>query len=347
MNTKIGNISQTIVPVPNFFLNQQTRKIETFSLYNKTKRSNYYRDRDLFSQNLDININHNPRFQARTAEAVNKTKYIPLYHRGHYPSNSEEKKTYFPSIIDNSLQRTVYPDSEYSKYKDYMCKTNTGELIRPKLRDEIMNNTHTLLERINANYDLDKWNEFENKTTFNRFYHTAYSPITDSIKQNTSVKDDFNKTLLTKATSLRTINPQAKKEVKKTASKIENEKNSEGKEVKDNEVVLDQMLETCKSNLLKLKHENQAPFEYTDKDQRFITENKYVLDRFKDTTLYKDFASPTRMEFDEKKVRIPKKKFRITDNPNHITKDKYSFNEKELYNCQNEMWGRPLHKDHF
>ena len=42
MNTKIGNISQTIVPVPNFFLNQQNRKIETFSLYNKTKRSNYY-----------------------------------------------------------------------------------------------------------------------------------------------------------------------------------------------------------------------------------------------------------------------------------------------------------------
>ena len=33
---KLGNVSQTIVPVPNFFIDRETRKIESFNLYNKT-----------------------------------------------------------------------------------------------------------------------------------------------------------------------------------------------------------------------------------------------------------------------------------------------------------------------
>ena len=345
---KIGNISQTIVPVPNFFLNQSTRKLDTFaSSTTRNKKSLYYRDKDLFTKNLDININHNPRFDFRTSQKTNKSKYIPLYHRGDYPSNSAEKDTYFPHIIDNSIKRTFSPSNEYEKYKDYMAKTNTTEILRPKLREEIMNNTQNLLDRINANYDIDKWTEFENKTTFNKFYQTAYSPITDYIRQNESFKDQFNRTLVDKARTLRTLNPQAKKEVTKTVNRIEAEKNNEVIDTKDNELILDEMLETCKSNLLKLKHENQSPFEYNEKDQKFVTENEYVMERFKDTTMYKKFPAPTRMEFDEKKIRAKKKRFKITDNPNHVSKEKYSFKENELYTCQNEMWSRPLHKDHF
>ena len=33
---KLGNISQTIVPVPNFFVDQKNRTIETFTVYPKT-----------------------------------------------------------------------------------------------------------------------------------------------------------------------------------------------------------------------------------------------------------------------------------------------------------------------
>ena len=38
---KLGNISQTIVPVPNFFMGQKTHQIEAFNLYDKTDSENY------------------------------------------------------------------------------------------------------------------------------------------------------------------------------------------------------------------------------------------------------------------------------------------------------------------
>jgi hypothetical protein len=343
---KIGNVSQTIVPVPSFFLDQDTRKLETFTLYNKDRRQpTYYRDRDLFTRHFDMNINHNPRI-SRNTRSINKEKYVPLYHRDNYPSNSALKETYFPHIIDNSLSRTTYPDSEWGKYKDYLNKTNYNELVRPKLRDEIMNNTQNLLERINAKYDIDRWSQFDTKVTFNKYYQTAYSPITDYINNNTSFKDAFNETLRSKADSLRTLNPQAKRNVNNNLKKIEQEKEEENVDG-GNECDLDRMLEDCKENLLQLKKENKSPFEYNKEDQKFINDNKYMMKRFNNTTLYKEFATPIRMEFDEKKVRVPKKRFKITELDNHITKDKYSFNEKELYNCQNDMWNRPLHKDAF
>jgi hypothetical protein len=345
---KIGNVSQTIVPVPSFFLDQDSRKLETFTIYKKLRprASTYYRDRDLFTRSFDMNINHNPRVN-RNQSSLNKEKYIPLYHRGRYPSNSELKETYFPHIIDNSLSQTVYPESEWGKYKDYKNKTNYNELVRPELRNEIMNNTQHLLERINANYDIDKWSKFDSKTTFNKFFQTAYSPLTDYINQNASFKDAFNETLRTKADSLRTLNPQAKSNVVKNLKKIEQEKNEEEEEAINNQNDLDKMLDNCKSNLLNLKKENTAPFEYSNENQKFINDNKYMLKPFQNTTLYKEFVSPSRMEFNKKKVKVQKKKFKINECKNHVNKNNYSFNEKELLSCQQDMWKRPLHKDAF
>ena len=70
---KIGNISQTIVPVPNFFLNQSTRKLDTFAASTtRNKKSLYYRDKDLFTKNLDININHKKRNEFRKSKKKNK-----------------------------------------------------------------------------------------------------------------------------------------------------------------------------------------------------------------------------------------------------------------------------------
>ena len=38
---KLRNISQTIVSVPNFFMDQKTLKKETFNLYDKMHSDNY------------------------------------------------------------------------------------------------------------------------------------------------------------------------------------------------------------------------------------------------------------------------------------------------------------------
>ena len=69
--------------------------------------------------------------------------------------------------------------------------------------------------------------------------------------------------------------------------------------------------------------------------------------RTQDTNLYKNLLSPGRMEFDSKKIKPVKKKYNPRDIPGLISKDKYSFNENEIYNCQDEMWIRPMHKDAF
>ena len=89
---KLGNVSQSIVPVPNFFLDKSEKNLETFKISNK--KSSYYRDRDLFQKINDLNLNHNQRSSKRKSEEENKEKYIPIYNRTFYPNNANLKNTY-------------------------------------------------------------------------------------------------------------------------------------------------------------------------------------------------------------------------------------------------------------
>ena len=95
---KLGNISQTIVPVPKFFIDKDTRTIEIFKSRNrfrikgeKKRNDSYFRSRDLFASNCDLNLNHNPRTFMRELKGSEEKKYVPLYDRSNSPSNSEEK----------------------------------------------------------------------------------------------------------------------------------------------------------------------------------------------------------------------------------------------------------------
>ena len=83
----------------------------------------------------------------------------------------------------------------------------------------MISNTNNLLKRINMNYDIKKWGEFDCRTTFNRFHQTAYSPLTDVIKNSVSEKDAFNSTLRQKALTLRTISNKAKESIQRSIQK--------------------------------------------------------------------------------------------------------------------------------
>jgi hypothetical protein len=345
---KLGNVSQSIVPVPNFFLDKSEKNLETFKISNK--KSSYYRDRDLFQKINDLNLNHNQRSSKRKSEEENKEKYIPIYNRTFYPNNANLKNTYFPNIIDSSKTKTIYPESGYQKFADYKNKTNYNKFFNPDLREQIMHDTKNLIDRINANYQINKWDEFDHRTTFNRFYQTAYSPITDVINTDGDIKEEFSNTLRDKAISLKTINSRTKsalndlmdkKQMKEELEKkIKNELSNKSKEQ-----FLDEMLETNKTNLLNLQYNNDEPFEYNKKDKKFIKDNEYITKGINKTELYKDFPSKTRMEYDKKLIN-PRKKLNKMINENLLVqKGKYNYNERELYNCQNEMWIRPLHKD--
>ena len=98
---------------------------------------------------------------------------------------------------------------------------------------------------------------------------------------------------------------------------------------------------------MRLKYNNCAPFKFTQEDQKFIDDNQMYTYRTQDTNLYKNLPSPGRLEFDSKTIYPQKKRYKITDDVvGLISTDKYSFNEKDLFNCQDEMWTRELHKDH-
>ena len=404
---KLGNISQTIVPVPNFFMDQKSRKLETFHLYNKTdsnfykskiksklklkpisiqnnntqnelgdissynsqisprfKRQNsnsYFRDRDVLTTFYNLNINHNPRNFSRQWIECNQEKYLPLYHQNNYPDYTEMKKTYFPDIIDiNAINKDKHEYKKimsltclenFYKYKNYKKRENLEEFLNPNLRDEIKNDTKNLINRINMNYNINKWSDFDSRTTFNRFFQTAYSPLNNVIKNSESIKDKFSKVLKQKALSLKNINTQTKKIIDKTMNNNDIDINNKNN-IDNNETNYDTLIDNCTTNLLKLKFNNSESPKYNNKDRKFIKENEYITKILNRTKLYKDFPSKNREEFNEKKIIIPKHLLKISKyQGNVILRNKFGKNDDDIYDklikddYLKTMWKRPLHKD--
>ena len=394
---KLGNISQTIVPVPNFFADQRTRTLETFSLYPKTvkskkitnlhlnsktpksynssseknkgkenifyktqkygfkKKSNYYRDYDLLTTFYNLNINKNPRNFTRQWIQMNEEKYIPLYYRNtNFKGIKENNKTYFPDIVDINKPKSVKRNltlkccENYNNYKKYKKQQDILGFLQPNLREEIQSETKNLIDKINMNYDVKKWDKFDSRTTLNKFYQTEYSPINKVIKRTETLSEKFGKTIQIKALNLSNINEQTKKVIEKSMN------NSRNNAIDDN---LDEgkyyktLVKNSGNYLLKLKYNNEENPKYNSKYSEFIKDNKYITQKLNRTLLFKDFPSKTREEFNEKKVIKYKS---LTKNNKYFGKvllqDKYGNDEDIKDKLINEdylktMWKRPLHKD--
>ena len=411
---KLGNISQTIVPVPNFFVDQKNRTIETFTIYPKTtsnfngmknilklnlnqvpsksqnssfeknkekkenkktsnnmtrifkkysfnkKPSNYYRDKDLLTTFYNLNINKNPRNFTRQWIQMNQEKYIPLYYRNNNYNNNitETNKTYYPEIIDINKPKSVAKKKNislklndienYYNYISYKKQQDIFSFLNPNLRDELQTQTRNLIDKINMNYDIKKWDEFDARTTSNKFYQTDYGPLYPVIKNEETLSEKFGKTLRLKALNLTNINDQTKKSIEKSMTcNTENDFNF------DKEKYYKTLIQNSGNNLLRLKYNNALNPEYNLKDKEFIRENKYITKKINKTKLFKGFPSKTREEFNEKKVikyRSLKKNYKYSGNI--LLKDKYGneedFKDKRIVeDYLKTMWKRPLHKDAF
>ena len=355
---KLGNISQSIVPIPNFFLDS-TKEVDAFKIYYKTKKSknnnktnrnfSYYSKIDLLNSNLDININHNPRLKNDKFTLINKEKYLPIYKKFKTPNNTC-KEISFPDLSLKTSRIITGKKNPFQNYFNLKKEANIKEKINLDIRNDILNNTYNLIERINSDYDLTKYTNFDSRTTMNRHFQTGYPRLTDSLKTTGSKKDLFRKVLKEKMHSLKTINSKTKEIIKRNNSygdilysymdKSGINKNPEN--IKNN---IDTLLDDCKSNLLKLKYNNQEPFKYNKKDKKFILDNKYLTSRINKTFLYKDFPSKTRMEFNMKKIVIPKKLMKYFGKSIYISKEKYDIDKFDLNNNKIDMWKRPLHHD--
>jgi len=333
---KLGNISQSIVPVPNLFVIQDLKPVDTF--YLSKSKSSYFRSKDLFNKSYFLDINRNKNINInKILDKINKSKYISINNNN---KNLEEKKFSFSSLKN-----------------DYFNKN---------LREDLFNDTYNLLERINEKYDMKRWNEFNHRFYyFDKINKTVYNPLTfrpkeknyDINDEDKNLKQKFSQTLREKILNLKTINSRTKSFLYKKNIKNIYDKNNN---INNNNSKLDFLLEKNRENLLKIKKKNSKNNKFIKsnssynlfnikKDLDFLNKNKFMTDRInKDSIIFKDYLSKTRGEFFVKNV-IPKerKKNTILNRCNLVNKEKYNFNEKELSNFQNEIWNRPLHKDAF
>ena len=355
---KLGNVSQTIVEVPKFFFDK-TKDIDAFkSQYHYTKTMNtsknnysFSKIRNLLDCNLDINFNNNPRIISKLG-GMNKEIYLPIYKR--YFTPNYQKKKELPDENKNTKYSTRY--KIIKKFLNYKKKMNINEMAGPKLREEIMNNTYNLIEKIKSDYDLTLYSNFDSRSTLNQNLNTRYSSFSETIKHKKTEKELFRKVLSNKINSLRTINPKVKEILKKInhkqnmyIKKEEDKKNPEKIRLRINNI-----LKNTTSNLLRLQYNNKENYGYDKKDQYFIDTHKALTTRInnnKKSNLYNEFPSKTRMEFaiSRKKILIPKK---IINEKDFILRKE----ENEINTCRNEefnkylkndMWSRPLHEDAF
>ena len=407
---KLGNISQTIVQVPNFFVDQKTRTIEAFNLYQKTsknnskikkilklklnsmssksqnssveknkekdssilyktsrqkkvdsfnRKSNYYRDSDLLTTFYNLNINKNPRNFTRQWIQMNQEKYLPLYYRNNYNLDFKENtKTYFPGIVDMNKPKSVAQKNltikcddieNYKKFKEYQKKQDIFGFLNPNLREELQSQTKNLIDKINMNYDIKKWDKFDTRTTFNKFYQTEYSPLNSALKNTETLSEKFGKTLKLKALNLTNINLQTKKVIEKSM----NSTDTENDDNLDEEQYFKTLVSNSGNNLLKLQYNNEENPKYNSRDKKFIEENKYITCKINKTKLFKEFPSKTREEFNVKKIvkyKNLKKNYKYEGNIK--LKDKYENEEVTkdkliVEDYLKTMWKRPLHKDAF
>ena len=354
---KLGNVSQSIVPVPKFFTDKSVRTIEIFKpddisqkKSNNNRKKNYFRSYDLYTSNKDINLNHNPRTFTNEKEKYDEKKYIPIYDRTFYKSNADQKETYFPHIINTFKVKALDVPSNKNGYKNvfkYLRNTNLNHFLKHDLRQEIMDNTKNLIDRINITYDLKKWNDFNSRTTMNKEFQPAYSPLTDAIQSTGDYKEEFVKTLHKKSLGLKTITEKSKTILKKNIKNKERYMKNKtfNNSMAKNRSDLDRLLDNNRSNLLNLKSNNMEPMEYSKENKEFIEKNKSITNSVNDSIkLYKYFPSMTRKEFEVKKVFPKKKKNSVVDDWGVIDINKYK-SKKEIFSCLDNIWKRPLHFD--
>ena len=340
---KIGNTSQSIVPVPNFFLNRTTRDLDTFHV---PRRKFLFREKDLYKCTKDININNNPRNHNRRLDDLNRTKYHPIYHKRNTSfddklngeqAGSTGYSSLYAQTIPSREKKIEVEKSEYEKYQEYMNKTN---FMRHDLRDEIKSDVKNLIERININIDIPKWSKFDSKVTFNDFYNhtTSFSPLTTFIGSTESDNLRFKQTLFHKVNSMKSISPKRKEKILKDTFPSFPKKNG-GKN-------LDNLIITSNSSINTFNDNNNRE-KYNQTDQKLIEQNMHIYEAFNKTNLFKGFPSPFRTEFASKFSRPIKNIHKIQENLGLVKKTDYNYKESDLYNCTHQLWSRPLHKDHF
>lgn len=136
---KFGNVSHTIIQLPQFF-NSQVRRLNTFKV---TKSHQYFRYRDLAKIEDDLNYNNNSR----------KILFWTKKERIH---NNK------PEITMKSTLTTLSSNSQIMKDKPYNTLRKTMDTLLEKIKSRTMNDN-----------DFDSNKSMSDKTFFDKNYQTC------------------------------------------------------------------------------------------------------------------------------------------------------------------------------
>lgn len=315
-NIKIGNVSQTIVPVPYFYMTDGHKELETFKLHHraKPKPSTYFTEGAFFKKPLDLNINHNPRFNVQKAHRKNIEKYIPFYKRSKSPFNLESNNTLYSEMMNNSLPQTLYPALGNENSKEFMKTADVNHQFPDYLRNGLMGGTIKEIERLNETYKVKTWRDLNTRINNNRFYDTAPIPITEFINRNKSMKDEFMDTLNDKIGSLKTVNSRAKENIENIQERKRKEVRLDDYSHKAANDYLDQKLDQNRQRLLLMRYKGEFPFNFYEQDQKFLEENAMMTCKTQDPNVYNKL-SPGNVDNDIRQNQTLNKNFNNTALP--------------------------------
>lgn len=190
---KLGNTSQSKVPVPDFFITKNLKQMETFQV---SDRKRYFREKDLFRMTKDLNFCNNPRNYNRKHENFNKEKYQPDLNNINLlltNYNTTNSKKFLNTIVSPKA-------NTYDNFRYFLEKTNVTNFTNPDLREEIRGNINILINRINDEYDLNKWASTDTRANFmptnteNYFTKNNFNSSTNRIYFTTKTDKKFNET---------------------------------------------------------------------------------------------------------------------------------------------------------
>ena len=157
---KLGNTSQSRVPVPDFFLNKNLKQLETFEI---SEGKPYFREKDLFRNTKDLNFCNNPRNFNRKYEKLNRDKYLPDLTNINSILKIQPKSQTRQTFIANNLSPKA---NTYNNFRSFVEKTNISNFTNPDLRNEIRSNINILINKISDVYDLEKWGHTDTRANF-------------------------------------------------------------------------------------------------------------------------------------------------------------------------------------
>jgi len=240
---KLGNSSQSKVPVPNLFLNRTLKQMETFNI---SDRKRYFRENDLFRMTKDLNFCNNQRNFNRKNENFNKKKIFPdltnIKNILENYSTINTNRNIFMNTSPNS--KSQIDRNTFDNFRSHLAKTNVTNYTNPDLRDEIRTNINVLINKINYEYDLNKWASVDTRTNFlptdsknyftsNNFNSNKKTLLNENFFQTKSDNEIFNETdakkfknVLRKKVKTMAINEELKHKLIENIDKF-NDSNSE------------------------------------------------------------------------------------------------------------------------